>query len=281
MKRIIVPVDFSDLASHALNFAIEFNEKVKGEILLVHVMDLPVGHVSFTGEVDNPSIDSFYTGQFIKGVHEKLEEWSQRVKDAGQKVSTQMKFGNAFTSISEIVSEDKSSWIIMGSKGASGLREVFIGSNAERMIRHAKCPVIIIKGETHLKEMKSMAFASDLSEEQDLIANYAKDVQELLGLNMHLVKVKTPYNWLDEGQAKKQLEHFAERNYLKDFSTSTVDADFADEGAVKFAEEVGAGLIVLGTHGKKGIAHLIGGSIAEDIVNESKIPILVFKIPDM
>ncbi len=281
MKRIIVPVDFSDLASHALNFAIEFNEKVKGEIFLVHVMDLPVGHVSFTGEVDNPSIDSFYTGQFIKGVHEKLEEWSQRVKDAGQKVSTHIKFGNAFTSISEIVSEDKSSWIIMGSKGASGLREVFIGSNAERMIRHAKCPVIIIKGETHLKGMKSMAFASDLSEEQDLIANYAKDVQELLGLNMHLVKVKTPYNWLDEGQAKKQLEHFAERNFLKDFTISTVDADFADEGAVKFAEEVGAGLIVLGTHGKKGIAHLIGGSIAEDIVNESKVPILVFKIPDM
>lgn len=281
MKKILVPVDFSELASHALDFAIEFNEKVKGEILLVHVVDMPVGHVSFTGEVDNSAIDTFYTGEFIKATHAKLEEWSQRVKDAGQKVTVHMKFGNAFTSISKIVAEDKSTWIIMGSKGASGLREVFIGSNAERMIRYAKCPVIIVKGETHLKDMKSMAFASDLSDEQDLIANYAKDVQELLGLNMHLVKVKTPYNWLEEGQAQKQLEHFAERNYLKDFTVSTVDADFADEGAVKFAKEVGAGLIVLGTHGKKGIAHLLGGSIAEDIVNESKVPILVFKIPDL
>ena len=105
--------------------------------------------------------------------------------------------------------------------------------------------------------------------------------QELLGLNMHVVKVKTPYNWLEESQAKKQLEHFAERNHLKDFTLSTMEADFADEGAVKFAEDVKAGIIVLGTHGKKGISHLIGGSIAEDIVNESSIPILVYKILDL
>lgn len=281
MKKIVVPVDFSELASHALNFAIEFNEKVKGEILLVHVVDLPVGHVSFSGEMDSSAMETFYTGEFIKGTKNKLDEWTKRVEDAGQKVSAHLKFGNAFTSISKIVAEDDSTWIIMGSKGSSGLREIFIGSNAERMIRYAKCPVIIVKGETHLKGMKSMAFASDLSKEQDLIANYAKDVQELLGLNMHVVKVKTPYNWLDDAQTKKQLEHFAERNYLKDFTTSTIDADFADEGAVKFAEDVGAGLIVLGTHGKKGIAHLLGGSIAEDVVNESKVPILVFKIPDM
>ncbi len=277
MKKIIVPVDFSELASHALNFAIEFNDKIKGEIVLIHVMDAPVGHASF----GNPAMETFYEGEFIKGIHNKLEEWSLRVKELGQKVTTRLKFGNTFKSISEAVSEDKSSWIVMGSKGSSGLKEIFIGSNAERMIRYAKCPVLIVKGETHIKDMKSMAFVSDLSEEQDLVANYAKEVQELLGLNMHLVKVKTPYNWLDDVQVEKQLEHYAERNFLKDFTKSSIDADFADEGAVKFAEENNVGIIVLGTHGKKGLAHIIGGSIAEDVVNESKVPILVFKIPDM
>lgn len=281
MKKIVVPVDFSELASHALNFAIEFNEKIGGEIKLVHVLDLPVGQVTFSGEMDSPAAETFYTGEFIKATHNKLDEWAQRVKDAGQQVGAHMKYGNTFTNISKVVAEDESSWIIMGSKGSSGLAEIFVGSNAERMIRHAKCPVIIVKGETHLKDIKSMAFSSDLSPEQDIIAHYAKDIQEMLGLNMHLVKVKTPYNWLDEVQAKKQLEHFAERNYLKDFTINTVDADFADEGTVAFAEEVGAGLIVLGTHGKKGIAHIFGGSIAEDVVNESKVPILVYKIPDM
>lgn len=281
MKKIVVPVDFSELAAHALNFAIEFNEKIGGEIKLVHVLDLPIGHITFSGEMDSSTAESFYTGEFIKATHSKLEEWAQRVKDAGQQVVVHMKYGNTFTNISKVVAEDESSWIIMGSKGSSGLAEIFVGSNAERMIRHAKCPVIIVKGETHLKDIKSMAFSSDLSPEQDIIAHYAKDIQEMLGLNMHLVKVKTPYNWLDDVQAKKQLEHFAERNYLKDFTINTVDADFADEGTIAFAKDVGAGLIVLGTHGKKGIAHILGGSIAEDVVNESKVPILVYKIPDM
>lgn len=281
MKKILVPVDFSEMASHALDFAIELSEKVKGEILLVHVIEMPVGHLSFTGEVNTTGMEAFYTGEFIKATHNKLDEWSKRVIDAGQKVTVHMKYGNAFTNISKLISEEKANWIVMGSKGASGLREVFIGSNAERMIRHAECPVFIIKGETHIKDIKSMAFASDLSKEQDLIADHAKDMQELLGLNMHVVKVKTPYNWLDESQAKKQLEHFAERNYLKDFTLSSIDADFVDKGAVEFAQDVNAGLIVMGTHGKKGIAHIIGGSITEDVVNESKIPILVYKILDL
>jgi nucleotide-binding universal stress UspA family protein len=281
MKKILVPVDFSEMASHALDFAIELSEKVKGEILLVHVIEMPVGHLSFTGEVNTTGMEAFYTGEFIKATHNKLDEWSKRVIDAGQKVTVHMKYGNAFTNISKLISEEKANWIVMGSKGASGLREVFIGSNAERMIRHAECPVFIIKGETHIKDIKSMAFASDLSKEQDLIADHAKDMQELLGLNMHVVKVKTPYNWLDESQAKKQLEHFAERNYLKDFTLNSIDADFVDKGAVEFAQDVNAGLIVMGTHGKKGIAHIIGGSITEDVVNESKIPILVYKILDL
>ena len=280
MKKILVPIDFSEMASHALNFAIGFSEKVNGEIVLVHVIEMPVGHLSFTGEVSTSGMEAFYTGEFIKATHNRMDEWAKRVQDMGQKVSVHMKFGNAFTNISKLISEEKADWIVMGSKGASGLKEVFIGSNAERMIRHAHCPVLIIKGETHLKDIKSMAFASDLSKEQDLVANHAKDIQEMLNLKMHLVKVKTPYNWLDESQAKKQLEHFAERNHLKDFTLHSIEADYADQGAVKFAEEEEAGMIVLGTHGKKGIDHIIGGSIAEDVVNESKIPILVYKILD-
>jgi len=165
MKKIIVPVDFSDMASYALDFAIEFNAKVNGEIVLIHVVEMPVGHLNFSGEVNSSGMETFYTGEYLKGIHGKLDEWSKRAMDANQKVSVHLKYGNAFTNISKLIAEEKANWIIMGSKGASGLREVFIGSNAERMIRHAECPVIIVKGETHIEDIKSMAFATDLSVE--------------------------------------------------------------------------------------------------------------------
>jgi len=168
----------------------------------------------------------------------------------------------------------------MGSDGASGLKEVFIGSVAEKVIRNAVCPVIVVKGPAKIADMKSLVFASDLSEEQDLIAQQAKSVQELLGLNMHLLTVKTPHNMRGEFETKKKMEDFATKNALTGYTTNTINADYSDEGIVAFAEKVDAGMILMGTHGKTGLAHVFGGSRTEDVANESKIAVMSFKISD-
>ena len=68
------------------------------------------------------------------------------------------------------------------------------------------------------------------------------------------------------------------RNFLDRYTTTTVDADYSDEGIVDYAEEVGAGMILMGTHGRTGLAHIFGGSRAEDVANESKIPVMTFRI---
>ncbi|MEM6831857.1 MAG: universal stress protein [Bacteroidota bacterium] len=279
MKKIIVPVDFSPQAADALDFAIDFGKKVKSKILLLHILETPTSSFSVTGEVNQPSMETLYKEEFIKGVHHRLDEWAQKVREAGVEVGTRMKYGNPFHNISRAITEEKASLIIMGSKGASGLKEVFIGSNAERVIRYAACPVIVIKGPTALEKMRNLVLASDLSEEQDRIASKAKEVQSLLGLNMHVLKVRTGYNFLTSNEANKQLEGFARRNLLQNHTLNTIEAEYADEGIVEFAEEVNAGIILIGTHGKTGLAHFFGGSRAEDLVNESKIPVMTFKLP--
>ena len=279
MKRILVPVDFSEESSYALDFAIEFNERIKGEIVLLHVIEIPHHSFNTEGETDWKHTQEYLEGQWIKGVHNQLEKWSERVSSSGQAILIKMKQGHAYKHISKEIAEVKASWIIQGSKGASGLKEIFLGSNAERVIRYAECPVITIKGPAKISEIKNMVFASDLSEEQDWVAHKTKDVQEMLGLNMHLLKVRTQYNLLTAKDAEKQLHDFAKRNYLSQYTVNSIEADYADEGIVKFSEEVGAGLIVIGTHGKTGLAHFFGGSRAEDLVNESKIPVLTFKLP--
>ncbi|MEP5612283.1 MAG: universal stress protein [Cyclobacteriaceae bacterium] len=279
MKKIIVPVDFSTISSDALDFAIEFNAIVKGEILLLHVLELPSYSFSAIGEMDLDHAVDHLNAKLIEGVHNRLNSWAKRVTDAKQIVKIRMKHGNPYQNISKEIVEEKAKWIIMGSTGASGLSEVFIGSNAERVIRHSECPVITIKGPTKIAEMKNMVFASDLSEDQDWVALKAKDVQEMLGLNMHIVKVRTPHNFLSLASANKQLEKFAGRNHFEDSTLNSLEADYPDEGIVDFAEEVGAGIIVLGTHGKTGLGHIFGGSRAEDLANRSTIPVMTFKIP--
>lgn len=279
MKNILVPIDFSDRSSEALDFAIEFNKKVNGQIILMHAIIMPATTFVSSGEMGLDHAKAFYQGEYIKGVHNRLEEWAERVSDGGHSVKTQLKYGHPFQKINEIISDEKVNWIIMGSNGASGLKEVFVGSLTERVIRHADCPVIAIKGKTDLANMKSLVFASSLREDEDWMAFKAKEIQELLGLNMHIVKVKTPHNFLTEEVAKEQLKEFVNRNYLERCSQSTITADYPEEGIVAFAEEVKAGLILMGTHGKTGLGHLFGGSKAEDVANHSNVPVMTFKLP--
>ena len=276
MKKILVPTDFSQRAEEALDFAIQFNKKIKGKIVLMHVLDFPSGSFNTMGDIESLDPEIIYHGEFIKGVHEKLEG----IKDSlnNENVDVKIKYGNPYVSISKEIAEEKVDYIIMGSDGASGLKEVFIGSVAEKVIRNADCPVIVVKGSAKLNDMKNFVFATDLSEEQDFIASQAKDMQDLLDLNMHLLTVKTPHNMRREFDTKRKMEEFAKRNSIERYTTNTIDADYSDEGIVAFAEEVNAGMIIMGTHGKTGLAHIFGGSRAEDVANESKIPVMTFKI---
>lgn len=278
MKTILVPTDFSEKANDALNFALEFNEKINGKIIVMHVLDFPSSSFKTSGGLDISDAETMYHAEFIKGVHQRLEKLKSSMADKGHPIEVKIKYGNPYVNIATEIAEEEVSYIIMGSNGASGLAEVFIGSVAERVIRNANCPVITVKGPTKIADMKSFVFASDLSEEQDFIAFKVKEIQELLDLNMHLVKVKTPHNFLTEHAANEQLDAFAKRNHLDRFTKNTIEADYADEGIVEFAHEVHAGMIIMGTHGKTGLAHIFGGSRAEDVANESNIPVMTFKI---
>lgn len=281
MKKIIVPIDFSGYASYALDFAVEFNEYIKGAINLVHVVELPSSSLKVMGDAggSGDAMEKFYVNQFLKKTEENLNDWAQRVLNAGQDAYIQMKEGNPYENISKIIAEIDADWIIMGTKGASGLKEVFIGSNAERMIRHADCPVITVSEPSTLKGIKSMVYASDLSKEQDWIVEKVKEIQLMLDINIHILKVRTRYNMITEREALADLQNFVERHDFMNYSTNSIEAELTHEGILSFAEEVGAGLIALGTHGKKGAAHFFGGSRAEDLANKAKIPVFTFKLP--
>lgn len=278
MKKIIVPVDFSELSMYAMDFAVEFSKVIDSEIVLIHVLPFPMAQYSFTKEANRQAMLNFYTEGFIKEQEVKLVEWAKLLAEDKVKVKSLMLYGNPYHKISHTVAEEKADYIIMGSKGASGLKEFLLGSNAARMVRFADCPVIIIKDQTYVSNIKSLAFATDGTEGQDAIAEEVKFLQVKLGLPIHLVKVKTPYNWLEDSQLLAQLETYAQRNGFENYTTHTVLADFADDGATMFGEEHGVGLILIGTHGKTGLGHLFSGSTAEHIVNQSKIPVMTFKL---
>ncbi len=280
MKRLLVPTDFSKEAGYALDVAADLCTKIEdSSIVLLHVMEVPFGSFSVMGEVHTDyAFEQLYQVKLIEKTKERLAELEDQLKKRDVNVSSNLVFGNAFENIASTISEEDVDLVVIGSKGASGLAEVFIGSNAERVIRNAKCPVLTVKGPTDILSIKSLVMATDTSPEQEPVVKQIQKLQQLLDLNIHVVRVITPYNFLARGHALQQLKEFANKVNLEDYTLDTIEAEFADEGIIDFAEKHNIGLVAMGTHGRKGLAHFFGGSTAEDVANHSNIPIWTMKM---
>jgi len=90
--------------------------------------------------------------------------------------------------------------------------------------------------------------------------------------------INTPNRFVRDITAMKLLEDMATRNMFKDYKISTFNDITEEEGIIYFADQINADLIAMGTQGRTGIAHLISGSIAEEVVNHAKRPVWTYRL---
>lgn len=279
MKRILVPTDFSECADNALDFAVHLAKKSKGEILLVNVFEYP-GGASFNtlGVTTYEPLDNVFITQMMENIEKKLKERTENPAYGEVIIKQDVIMGNPFTSIASSVKNKKVDIIVMGSKGTSGIEGTFIGSNTEKVVRNAKCPVLTIKERTNNYEIKDIAFATNLHEEQLHLIEELKKFQQLFGAKIHLVKINTPSTFESTHQIKKQFETFVHKYSLENYTTNIYNDRSEEDGIIYFAEDINADLIAMGTHGRSGFLQLLSTSIAEDVVNHSKRPVWTCRI---
>lgn len=277
MKTILVPIDFSEYSKQALNFSIEFNEHMKGKIILLHVFSAPIVKDDLLDTTTKDDLKIFFQEKLVNQVKKKLEEWGSILDEKGINHDKRLLYGNPYDQITQQIIHEEADLIVMGSRGASGLKEIFVGSNAERVIRFASCPVIVVKGETHVNEIRNITFATDGSKEVDTIVDQVKWIQKLLKMKIHLLKIRT-LEFETEEENHETLHRFAQRNGISNYTINSFQASLPDVGIIEFARQIHSGLIIVATHGNKGLKHIIGGSWSENVVNESKIPVLSFNL---
>lgn len=281
MKKILVPTDFSDQAKHALKLAVEISKKTDAELILLHVVEIP-GQTSFNtmGEVTNvDGMEGVFVMKMIELGKKKLKALKDNDLLEGVNLKTELKAGNTYYNISTMVNEYKPDLIIMGTSGSSGVDEILIGSNAEKVVRNAKCPVLTLKEEISLANIDNIAFASALKSDDKELAAKLKEIAQLSYAKIHLLKVNTPNNFESTGSTTKQMDEYMKKNGLE-AEKHIQNGVNEEEGILEFAKEKNIDLIAMGTHGRKGLMHLLSGSIAEDVVNHSKRPVLTLKLAD-
>jgi K+-sensing histidine kinase KdpD len=168
--------------------------------------------------------------------------------------------------------------IIMGSHGASGFQEMFIGSNAEKVVRTSEIPVLVIKNAHEEFELTDLVFACDLSEECKKPFVNAMRFANAFGATTHLLYINTPSGFKTTLQTRDMLHNFVHGTAADNYTLNVYNDLSVEKGVLNFASENDAQLIGISTHGRKGLSHFFNGSISEDMVNHAQMPVLTFKI---
>lgn len=144
LKRILVPVDFSVNSKRALKYAVEFAKIFDGSLTLMYVVEPLVYPPDFSfGQIGYPNIEDEVT--------RRAEQELQALADEhiGREVATEkvVVSGKPFFEIIDYARENEIDLIIIATHGASGVEALLFGSTAEKVVRKAECPVLVVRGE--------------------------------------------------------------------------------------------------------------------------------------
>ena len=278
MKKILVPCDFSNEALQAYEFAMNIATPSAGEVFILNVIDLPISYETSFGapvyyfddnlikELQNQALSDF----------EKMRSKSSRKGPA----SFCTLHGPVTQMIRQFIDDNKIDLVVMGTKGASRWKEYLIGSNTEKIVRFSHVPVFAVRKSFELKQIKNIVFPTALQLNQSDFVNRVKELQAFFGATLHILLVNTPYNFKRTKDDKELLEEYSKHYKLENYTLNVYDDYYAEDGIINFTHNIKADMIAMGTHARKGLAHLFIGSVAEDVVNHVDCPIWTYSLKD-
>jgi nucleotide-binding universal stress UspA family protein len=274
MKRILIPTDFTKYADEAIEVGAQIAKKLNYEIVLIHMLELP-GQMNdaIKGETSIPEVMLFK-----RKADETLKNIKNRPYLAGIKVTEVVRLDGAYNGINNYIKQNSIDLIVMGSHGTSGIDEIFIGSNTEKVVRLSEIPVLVIKNRIEHFNIKNIVFASDFSKEIKKPFQKVLDFAKLFDSKLDLVMICTPNSFKSTSAARKIITDFVADFDMPDYSFETYNESNIEKGIINYSNEKKADLIAFCTHGRTALNHFFTGSISEDLVNHATKPVLTFRI---
>jgi nucleotide-binding universal stress UspA family protein len=276
MKKILVPIDFSKEAKYACEVAAQIAKKIKCEIILLHMLDIP--GVSIDPIDSNNKRGGAQAIFFMKTIHKKFQKYKALPFFEGIKITESVKFHKAFNGVIEESKKNNVDLIVMGSQGATGLKEMLVGSNTEKVVRHSDIPVMVIKKKVSNFDIKNMIFASDFSKESKRSFKNVIKFADLFKAKLHLLFINTIHNFESTKVSNDKLEKFVSGFDKKKITLNIYNDTTIEEGILNFGKEIDSDIIAINTHGRSGLSQLFSESISKELANHALRPIVTFKI---
>ncbi|WP_420578278.1 universal stress protein [Ekhidna sp.] len=274
MQKILVPVDYSDVSANAVRFALQIAEKNDAKVTLLNSV-----HFDYFTDYQ---FTSFTTAKSMmdevkEAMNEKMNKFVKQF-DTRLKINTLVNESSLLNSVKDLTKEEGYDLVVIGTHGASGFEEVLIGSNTERIVRHAPCPVISVPAASNIDTIKRILIPLDIREIKGSFLDEIAVLQKQFDAHLEFLWVKTPHNIENEEKVSAELSDLIKEHGISNFEFSVVRNVFPSDGILWHADDTNADMIAMPTHARRGISHWLSGSLTEDTVNHIKMPVWSFKM---
>lgn len=297
IESILFATDFSECAKHAQAHATLWATTHGARLHVVHVVEFPPGM-----DPEQP-VNKMYLDRLRDEADARLRETIAEVEQDGATGQARIETGIPSQILSETAQVLGSGLVVLGTRGLTGLDHLLIGSTAERLVRTAPCPVLTVRTKeqtkpaareaTHPARIQRILAPLDFSDCSLDALEYAIFVAKTFDAALTVQHVLEPVAFgLDftlrhveeRRQQRKQVE-----SWLSDLASSldaqglrvthVVAAGEPADTILARSQEQRCDLIVMGTHGRRGVSHLVSGSVAEGVLRKAGCPVLTVKSP--
>lgn len=297
IKKILFATDFSRWAKRAEDYACSLACSWKASLTVLSVAEF------FPGLDPDYPVNQQYLADLRSRAAAQLAEVKARAERRGIAVTIRVATGIPSEEVITVAGAEDSDLLVVGTKGKTGLAHVLLGSTAERVIRGAPCPVLTVRTEPTEAEgegglsrpvtLEHILVPVDFSDCSRDALEYAAEVARQAQASLTLLHVLEPVSYgLDFtlGQSRtreqvretwtKRLEELASSlKALQVPVTSQLRGGLPADSILDSAKTLPCDLIVMGTHGRRGISHALSGSVAEAVLRKAHCPVLTVRSP--
>lgn len=275
MKRILFPTDFSEAATSAFIYAIKFADVLDAEVIVLHVYDLPIVDMPPMPEATQEVFDIVEMNQFESFREElpELHKIAERHNLGHISLRNILLYGDLVYNINKVCEDEEIEMVIMGTKGATGLKETFLGSTTASVIANAKVPVLGIPADADYQRIKNIAFTTQYKDKDNDALLKAIEISKVFGARLLCLYIK---NDDDPEDIEERINEW--KIYYRDENIDfyNISGDHIEQTILDFIDHEKVDMLVMRTHKRGFFEGLFHRSLTKKLAYHTKVPLLIY-----
>ena len=266
-----MPTDFSECANAAAEVAMRLAKQSGAEIHFLHLavdMGSP-SHVPGT---------PVQAGNGRMGVlRDNLDQLVKAAEADGIRARHDLVMGTGHERVPDYILPKKIDFLVMGSHGATGIREMVIGSKTRYVIRHVKVPTLVVKEMPENEGFGHIVFASSFKKDMTSQLRVVVSFSRLWGSRLHLLFINAQGHPIEGKVARLTMSRQMEGFPNIDYTMNIIETNDKEFGITRFSTGIGADMIAVAMEDKGLLGRLFNPGVAEQLINRSALPVLVVR----